>query len=156
MGGELVTHLPLVGTAKLAMRRQPPPPPPPPPQPPSPQPQRPALRTSRVSTTEISSCWHRGTTTRRQRCTQGHQQVSQSAPSIANCACLAGPRRLAPAAGCWLQTQRQAAKHWPIVESHCQPKLPAEIDASRIKETQHDSDREQKKRVEGKALGSPS
>ena len=49
-----------------------------------------------------------------------------------------------------LRSQHQAATHWPMFESHFQPKLPAEIDVE-FKETQNDPDREQK-RVEVKAL----
>ena len=55
-------------------------------------------------------------------------------------------------AGALLQSQSQAAKHWPLFENHFQPKLPAEIDVE-LNDAQNDPDRDQK-RAEVKALAS--
>ena len=169
VGGELITstHLPLIVTVKIAMQQ-----PPPPPQP------RPALRTSRVSKEEIhdfvnavadklltkkpgsekfadslralnTTVFDTGTDVVGQK---GKRTPTKYSKKDTRTGRLRQQLVALDMAGALLQTQSQAARHWPLFEHHFQPKLPAEIDVE-LNDARNDSDREQK-RAEVKALAS--
>ena len=162
VGGELIssTHLPLIITMKIAMQQ-----PSPPPQP------RPALRTARVSQEEIQdfvdtvaeklltkkpgptnfadSLWALNETVFSTGADivgkKGKRTPTKHSKKDTRTGRLRQQLVALDMAGALLQSQSQAAKHWPLFENHFQPKLPAEIDVV-LNDAQNDPDREQKAR----------
>jgi hypothetical protein len=169
VGGELITstHLPLIVTVKIAMRHQPPPPKP-----------RPALRTSKISATEIKDLVNtvaeklslaqrnKAGNATRTPLQELHDTVFNTGKDVVGLKGNLKPTKYSKKdtrtgrlrqqlvaldmADDLLRSQHQATEHWPMFENHFRPKLPAEIDVE-FTETQNDSSRDQK-RAEVKAL----